>query len=69
MAAKKTNKFYAFDESTNRSSPIKQIFILKRLGDENVEDIGIYKKFEDAESELIIYLKKGTCCWIVSNNE
>ena len=39
MAAKKTNKFYAFDESTNRSSPIEQIFIVKRLGDENVEDI------------------------------
>jgi hypothetical protein len=69
MAAKKTSKFYAFDESTNRSTPTKQMFVVRLLEDESIEDIGIYKKFEDAESELIKYLKKGTCCWIVSNNE
>jgi len=69
MAIKKINKFYAYDENTNTSSPTKQTFVLRMLGDENIEDIGMYKKFEDAESELIKYLKKGTCCWIVSNNE
>ena len=69
MASKKINKFYAYDEATNTSSPVEQTFVLRMLGDENIEDIGMYKKFEDAESELIKYLKKGTCCWIVSNNE
>ena len=69
MATKKTSKLFAFDESTKRSSPTKQMFTVRMLGDDTIKDIGVYKEFEDAEFELIRYLKKGACCWIVSNNE
>jgi hypothetical protein len=69
MAQRKNNKLYAFDESTSRSTPIKQMFTLKVLSANNIEDVAIYKNFEEAEMKLIEYLKKGTCGWIVSNNE
>ena len=69
MADKKNNKLYAFDESTSRSTPISQMFTLKVLCANNIKDVAIYKSFEEAESQLIEYLKKGTCGWIVSNNE
>jgi hypothetical protein len=69
MANKKINKLYAFDESTSRSTPTNQMFTLKVLCANNIEDVAIYKSFEEAESQLIEYLKKGTCGWIVSNDE
>ena len=69
MPSKKTNKLYAFDESVKMSKPIKQMFTLKILLMNNVEDVAIYRTFEEAETNLIEYLKKGTCGWIVSNNE
>tara|TARA_B100001094_G_scaffold317271_1_gene359472 strand:+ start:2113 stop:2322 length:210 start_codon:yes stop_codon:yes gene_type:complete len=69
MANKKINKLYVFDESTNHSIPTNQMFTLKVLCANNIEDVAIYKSFEEAESNLIEYLKKGTCGWIVSNNE
>ncbi len=69
MSSKKINKLYAFDESTKRSKPIKQMFTLKILSINDIEDVAIYKTFEEAETNLIEYLKKGTCGWIVSNNE
>jgi len=69
MANKKINKLYAFDESTNHSIPTSQMFTLKVLCANDVEDVAIYRSFEEAESNLIEYLKKGTCGWIVSNNE
>jgi len=69
MASKKTNKLYAFDESTSRSTPTNQMFTLKVLFANNLEDVAIYRSFEEAEDQLIEYLKKGTCGWIVSNNE
>jgi len=69
MANKKINKHYVFDESTNHSIPTNQMFTLKVLCANNIEDVAIYKSFEEAESNLIEYLKKGTCGWIVSNNE
>ena len=69
MAVKKNNKLYAFDENAEMSKPIKQMFTLKVLSADNIEDIAIYKTFEEAEYKLIEYLKKGTCGWIVSNNE
>ena len=59
----------AFDENAKMSKPTKQMFTLKVLSANNIEDIAIYKTFEEAESNLIEYLKKGTCGWIVSNNE
>ena len=69
MANKKISKLYVFDESTNHSIPTNQMFTLKVLCANNIEDVAIYKSFEEAESNLIEYLKKGTCGWIVSNNE
>ena len=69
MSSKKTNKLYAFDESAKMSKPIKEMFTLKILSTNDIEDVAIYKTFEEAETNLIEYLKKGTCGWIVSNNE
>ena len=69
MAVKKNSKLYAFDENAEISKPIKQMFTLKILLMNNVEDVAIYRTFEEAETNLIEYLKKGTCGWIVSNNE
>jgi hypothetical protein len=69
MPSRKTNKLYAFDESDKMSKPIKQMFTLKILLMNDIEDVAIYKTFEEAETNLIEYLKKGTCGWIVSNNE
>ncbi len=69
MSSKKTNKLYAFDESVKMSKPINQMFTLKILLMNDIEDVAIYKTFEEAETNLIEYLKKGTCGWIVSNNE
>ena len=45
------------------------MFTLKVLSANNIEDVAIYKTFEEAEYKLIEYLKKGTCGWIVSNDE
>ena len=45
------------------------MFTLKVLSADNIEDIAIYKTFEEAEYKLIEYLKKGTWGLIVSNNE
>ena len=45
------------------------MFTLKFLSTNDIEDVAIYKTFEEAETNLIEYLKKGTCGWIVSNNE
>ena len=67
--AKKSNKLFAFDENAKMSKPTKEMFTLKVLCANNIEDVAIYKTFEEAESNLIKYLKKGTCGWIVSNNE
>jgi len=69
MSLKKNTKLYAFDEVTEISTPVNQMFTLKALTENNIQDIAIYKKFEEAEFELVKYLKKGICCWIVSNNE
>ncbi len=69
MSSKKNNKLFAFDETDKMSKPVGQMFTLKVLSADNIEDIAIYKSFEEAEINLIEYLKKGTCGWIVSNNE
>lgn len=68
MSDKKV-KLFAFDEKAKMSKPTSEMFTLKVLCANNIEDIAIYKSFEEAETELIKYLKKGTCGWIVSNNE
>tara|TARA_B100001094_G_scaffold166530_1_gene161191 strand:- start:145 stop:351 length:207 start_codon:yes stop_codon:yes gene_type:complete len=65
----KKNKLFAFDENAKMSKPIDQMFTLKIVLMNNIEDVAIYKSFEEAESQLIEYLKKGTCGWIVSNND
>lgn len=45
------------------------MFTLKILLMNDVENVAIYRTFEEAETNLIEYLKHGTCGWIVSNNE
>ena len=67
--AKKNNKLFAFDENSKMSRPTGEMFTLKVLFADNIKDVAIYKTFEEAETQLIKYLKKGTCGWIVSNNE
>ena len=69
MPSKKRNKLFAFDEADKMSKPIEQMFTLKVLSANTNEDVAIYKSFEEAEINLIEYLKNGTCGWIVSNNE
>jgi len=69
MKSKKNKTLFAFDEDTNISKPTTKMFTLKTLFEEQIKDVAIYKKFEEAETELVEYLKKGVCCWIVSNNE
>ena len=69
MKPKKIGKFYSYDEMAGRSKPIKQVFTLKTVTEDVIHDVAIYKKFEEAENALIKYLKKGICCWIVSNDE
>jgi len=69
MSLKKNNKLYAFDEAIEMSKPTNQMFTLKILLMNEEENVAIYKTYEEAETELIEYLKKGTCGWIVSNNE
>lgn len=69
MSLKKNNKLYVYDEESGISSVLNEMFVVKMLADNTIENVGIYKKFEEAETELIKYLSKGTCCWIVSNNE
>ena len=68
MSDKKV-KLFAFDENDKMSKPTNKMFTLKILFADNIKDIAIYKNFEEAETQLIKYLKKGTCGWIVSNNE
>jgi hypothetical protein len=68
MSNKKV-KLFAFDENAKMSKPTREMFTLKVLFANNIKDVAIYKSFEEAETELIKYLKKGTCSWIVSNNE
>ena len=69
MKSKKTGKLYSYDESAGRSKPTKQMFTLKAVTEDVIQNVAIYKKFEEAESELVKYLKKGVCSWIVSNDE
>tara|TARA_R110001592_G_scaffold126374_2_gene337695 strand:+ start:535 stop:744 length:210 start_codon:yes stop_codon:yes gene_type:complete len=69
MSLKKNSKLYAFDEAIEMSKPTNQMFTLKILLMNEEENVAIYKTYEEAETELIEYLKKGTCGWIVSNNE
>ena len=64
MSDKKV-KLFAFDENDKMSKPTNKMFTLKILFADNIKDIAIYKNFEAAET----HLKKGTCGWIVSNNE
>ena len=68
MSDKKV-KLFAFDEKAKISKPTNEMFILKILSMNDIKDVAIYKTFEEAETNLIEYLKKGTCGWIVSNNE
>ena len=68
MSEKKV-KLFAFDEKAKMSKPTNEMFILKILSMNDIKDVAIYKTFEEAETNLIEYLKKGTCGWIVSNNE
>ena len=68
MSDKKV-KLFAFDEDAKISKPTSEMFTLKVLFASHIKDVAIYKSFEEAETELIKYLKKGTCSWIVSNNE
>ena len=68
MSDKKV-KLFAFDEKAKMSKPTNEMFILKILSMNDIKDVAIYKTFEEAETNLIEYLKKGTCGWIVSNNE
>lgn len=68
MSNKKV-KLFAFDEKAEMSKPTNKMFTLKILFANNIKDVAIYKSFEEAETQLIKYLKKGTCGWIVSNNE
>ena len=65
----KKNKLFAFDEKAKMSKPTVEMYTLKILLANNIKDVAIYKNFEEAETQLIKYLKKGTCSWIVSNNE
>ena len=65
----KKNKLFAFDEKAKMSKPTVEMYTLKILLANNIKDVAIYKSFEEAETQLIKYLKKGTCSWIVSNNE
>jgi len=48
MSSKKSNKLFAFDENAKMSKPTKQMFTLKVLSANNIEDIAIYKTFEEA---------------------
>ena len=68
MSNKKV-KLFAFDEKAKMSKPTNKMFTLKILFANNIKDVAIYKSFEEAETQLIKYLKKGTCGLIVSNNE
>tara|TARA_Y100001972_G_C7484714_1_gene246115 strand:+ start:251 stop:457 length:207 start_codon:yes stop_codon:yes gene_type:complete len=67
--SEKKNKLFAFDENAKMSKPTNKMFTLKILFANNIKDVAIYKSFEEAEIQLIKYLKKGTCGWIVSNND
>ena len=69
MRSKKNKTLFAFEEGTKTSIPTEKMFTLKILFADNIKDVGIYKKFEEAETQLVKYLKEGVCCWIVSNNE
>jgi hypothetical protein len=69
MTTKKNSKLYAYDKDTGISAALSEMFVVKMLAGEIIENVGIYKKIEEAEIILIKYLKKGDCCWITSNNE
>lgn len=69
MKSKKGGKLFAFDETDNISKPIKKMFVLKTLAKNEIKNVAVYKKFEEAEFELFKLLKKGVCSWIVSSNE
>ena len=69
MSLKKNSKLYVYDKESGVSSALNEMFVVRMLADDIIENVGIYKKFEEAETELIKYLRKGDCCWIVSNNE
>ena len=66
--SKKINKIYTFDKRSEISSAIKKGFLVKTAAGNKIENIDIYKTIEEAESKLIEYLKRGTCCWIVNYN-
>tara|TARA_R110001583_G_scaffold90353_6_gene232211 strand:+ start:1799 stop:2008 length:210 start_codon:yes stop_codon:yes gene_type:complete len=68
MSSKKINKIYTFDNHSKVSSAIKKGFLVKTAAGNKIENINIYKTIEEAESKLIEYLKRGTCCWIVNYN-
>lgn len=68
MSLKKNSKLYVYDEKSGVSSTLNEMFVVRMLADDIIENVGMYKKFEEAETELIKYLRRGSCCWIVSNN-
>ena len=49
MSSRKNNKLFAFDEADKISKPIEQMFTLKLLFADNIQDVAIYKNFEEAE--------------------